>query len=172
MRELWIFGYGSLMWRPEFEYTSCQPALLRGAHRALCVYSWVHRGTQQKPGLVLGLDHGGSCRGMAFCVSPKNRSHVIEYLRAREQVTMVYREAWRPIHIGARGNLRVEALCFLVDRRHQQYSGVLSLHEQARLIRQGRGRSGANRDYVLNTVDHLKSLKLHDSGLFALANLI
>ena len=87
MTENWVFGYGSLMWKPGFEHIEARPALLRGAHRQLCVYSYVHRGTPERPGLVLGLDRGGACRGLAFKVADECWSDVLDYLRAREQVT-------------------------------------------------------------------------------------
>src|ERR1700733_15639303 len=93
--DLWVFGYGSLMWRPGFEFLERIPARLIGLHRALCVYSFVHRGPPEKPGLVLGLDRGGACRGVAFRVTAKRRTEVVAYLRAREQVTSVYREVKR-----------------------------------------------------------------------------
>src|ERR1700719_2193903 len=93
--DLWVFGYGSLMWQPGFSYLERIPARLVGAHRALCVYSFVHRGTPERPGLVLGLDRGGTCLGMAFRVAAEHRVATIGYLRAREQVTMVYRETVR-----------------------------------------------------------------------------
>src|SRR5262245_41671716 len=83
--DLWVFGYGSLMWRPGFEFIEQVPARLIGEHRALCVYSFDHRGTPEKPGLVLGLDRGGACRGIAFRVAMAQRDFTIEYLRAREQ---------------------------------------------------------------------------------------
>jgi hypothetical protein len=95
--DLWVFGYGSLMWRPGFDFVEQVPARLIGEHRALCVYSFVHRGTPGKPGLVLGLDRGGACRGVAFRVAAKHRTDVVAYLREREQVTSVYREVLRSV---------------------------------------------------------------------------
>src|ERR1700757_5129003 len=95
--DLWVFGYGSLIWRPGFEFIERVPARLIGEHRALCVYSFVHRGTPEKPGLVLGLDRGGACRGVAFRVAAEKRAATVAYLRAREQVTSVYREVKRSV---------------------------------------------------------------------------
>src|SRR6202045_3691637 len=95
--DLWVFGYGSLMWRPGFEFIEQVPARLIGEHRALCVYSLDHRGTPEKPGLVLGLDRGGACRGIAFRVPAKRRDDTVDYLRGREQTTHVYREVMRSV---------------------------------------------------------------------------
>src|SRR5436853_4627214 len=95
--DLWVFGYGSLIWRPGFDYLERAPARLIGAHRALCVFSHVHRGTPERPGLVLGLDYGGACRGVAYRVAAKKRAETIAYLRAREQATSVYRETLRSV---------------------------------------------------------------------------
>src|SRR5689334_21975157 len=95
--DLWVFGYGSLIWRPGFDYIERVPARLVGEHRALCVYSFDHRGTPEKPGLVLGLDRGGACRGVAFRVEAKLRNETIAYLRSREQTTHVYREVMRSV---------------------------------------------------------------------------
>ena len=146
--DLWVFGYGSLMWRPGFEFIERVPARLIGEHRALCVYSFVHRGTPEKPGLVLGLDRGGACRGVAFRVAEKNRTATIAYLREREQVTSVYREVKRSVWLENEARQRVSALVYVVDRGHVQYAGRLSPAEQLRHVLQGHGQSGVNRDYV------------------------
>ena len=152
-----MFGYGSLMWRPGFEFVEQVPARLIGEHRALCVYSFVHRGTPEKPGLVLGLDRGGACRGIAFRVAEKNRAATVAYLREREQVTSVYREVKRSVWLENEARQRVSALVYVVDRGHVQYAGRLSLAEQLRHVQQGHGQSGVNRDYVLATVKAIEA---------------
>jgi cation transport protein ChaC len=160
-----VFGYGSLMWRPDFSFVERVEARLIGAHRALCVYSFVHRGTPERPGLVLGLDHGGTCRGIAYRVRAGERDKTIEYLRAREQVTSVYRESVRPIWLKGFPDRRVQALVYMVDRGHVQYAGRLSLEQQLHHVRQGHGRSGANRDYVIATVGALEELGYRETAL-------
>jgi cation transport protein ChaC len=169
MDDLWVFGYGSLMWRPGFVYEEAVPGVLHGAHRSLCIYSWVHRGTQDRPGLVLGLDRGGACRGMAFRVAGHRREEVIAYLRAREQATLVYLEAERRVRLADAARRLVPAITYLVDRSHEQYAGVLPLERQVDIVKGAVGQSGANPDYVLNTVSHLRELNIHDSGLEALS---
>lgn len=167
--DLWVFGYGSLMWRPCFDFVEKAPAALIGAHRSLCIYSFHHRGTREHPGLVLGLDQGGACRGVAYRVPPESRDATLAYLRAREQVTDVYVEATRPISLLDGSARALEALCYVVDRAHPQYAGRLSLERQAELVRDAEGLSGTNIDYVLNTVRHLEELGIHDVELAALA---
>ncbi len=167
--DLWVFGYGSLMWRPGFEFIEQVPARLIGEHRALCVYSFDHRGTPEKPGLVLGLDRGGACRGVAFRVAPKLRGKTVEYLRGREQTTNVYREVLRSVWLGNEPRQRVSALTYVVDRGHVQYAGRLSLAEQLRLVQQGHGRSGNNRDYVQSTVRSIEAQGFRDEQLHRLA---
>ncbi len=167
--DLWIFAYGSLMWRPGFDFLARHPARLIGAHRALCVYSFVHRGTPEKPGLVLGLDRGGNCRGIAYRVAVEKRDDTIKYLREREQVTMVYRETHRAIWLDDDLQTRVTALCYMVDRGHEQYAGRLTPDQQLHYVRQGQGRSGVNRDYVLDTVKEIDAQGYRDSRLHLLA---
>jgi cation transport protein ChaC len=167
--EFWVFGYGSLMWRPDFAFLERRPARLIGAHRALCVFSHVHRGTPEQPGLVLGLDRGGSCRGIAYRVAHARREATLEYLRAREQVTMVYRETERLVDLLDDPQRRVHAVTYLVDHSHPQYAGDLPLETQLHLVRQGHGRSGINRDYVLATAKELAALGIRDHALEWLA---
>jgi glutathione-specific gamma-glutamylcyclotransferase len=170
--DLWVFGYGSLMWRPGFEFIERVPARLIGEHRALCVYSFVHRGTPEKPGLVLGLDRGGACRGVAFRVAEKNRAATIAYLREREQVTSVYREVKRSVWLENDARQRVSALVYVVDRGHVQYAGRLSPAEQLRHVLQGHGQSGVNRDYVLATVKAIEAEGFRDQQLHRLAMML
>lgn len=165
--DLWVFGYGSLMWQPGFVFAERHIATVRGYHRALCVYSHVHRGTPEQPGLVLGLDRGGSCKGIVFRVREEDAAATIAYLRQREQVTLVYRE----LQLRARldDSRTVTALSYAVDRAHGQYAGRLDRHEVERLVLQGKGVSGANPDYIRNTQAHLAELGIIDTTLEWLA---
>ncbi len=158
------------MWRPGFAYEERQTALLRGARRSLCVYSFRHRGTKEKPGLVLGLDRGGSCRGVAFRVAAPLREATMAYLTEREQMHYLYVEQYRPVTL-ADGRV-VTALCYVVDRSHHQYSGPLPTQEMLRLVRQGAGESGLNTDYVRNTHAHLKEMGIIDGQLEQLVSLL
>jgi cation transport protein ChaC len=167
--DFWVFGYGSLMWRPDFAFLERRPARLVGAHRALCVYSFVHRGTPEKPGLVLGLDRGGNCRGIAYRVAAGNRTDTLRYLREREQTTMVYREVSRTVWLDDDPQQSVQALCYMVDRGHPQYAGRLPLERQLHFVRQGHGRSGVNRDYVLDAVKEIERQGFRDDELHLLA---
>ena len=170
--DLWVFGYGSLMWRPGFDFVEQMPARLIGEHRALCVFSFDHRGTPEKPGLVLGLDRGGACRGIAYRIAAKHRDDTVAYLRAREQTTHVYREVMRAVWLENPARQRVSALTYVVDRGHVQYAGRLSLTEQHRYVRQGHGRSGNNRDYVLATVKSIEAQGFRDPQLHRLAMML
>ena len=166
----WVFGYGSLIWRPGFAFVRQAPALLPGAHRSRCIYSHRHRGTETQPGLVFGLLQGGSCRGMGFEVADADWPTVVDYLRERELDKGVYREARRAIRVAGLGT--VTALTFLVDTRHAQFAGRLDIAEQARLVRQGRGESGPNAEYVLETVRILRTMGIVDRYLDELAEML
>ena len=165
--DLWVFGYGSLIWRPGFSFVESVPARLHGYHRSLCVFSHVHRGTPEQPGLVLGLDRGGVCRGLAFRVAAGSAGETVEYLRAREQATAVYIERHVPLKL--EDGRQVRALVYVADRRHLQYAGKLPPTELLKLVRQGRGSSGENPDYVLQTHAHLRKMGIYDPVLAALA---
>src|SRR5436305_6295685 len=125
-KDLWVFAYGSLMWRPGFSYRERVSARLIGLHRALCVFSFVHRGTPERPGLVLGLDRGGMCRGIAYRVAARDRTATLAYLREREQTNKVYRETVRAVWLHEDPQQTVRALCYVADRRHHQYAGRLT----------------------------------------------
>jgi cation transport protein ChaC len=152
--EHWVFGYGSLMWRPGFAFVERRGAVLHGRRRAFCIYSVHHRGTPARPGLVLGLAPGGSVRGAAYRVADADWPQVYAYLREREQPTETYFEAWREIRFSDGG--RVPALVFLSDVHHAQWAGALDLEAQARLIAGATGLSGRNIDYLRDLVAHLR----------------
>jgi glutathione-specific gamma-glutamylcyclotransferase len=170
MGDFWVFGYGSLIWRPGFAHVETARARLYGFHRSLCVYSWVHRGTEQRPGLVLGLDHGGSCVGLAFRVPGELRDEAVAYLRERELVTNVYLERLLPVRLAS--GQTVEALCYIVDRTHGQYAGSLSVEEAANVVAGSVGQSGRNEEYLAATVVHLKALGIRDHWLESVAERI
>ncbi len=163
MDDFWVFGYGSLMWRPGFNYLEAQKSRLFGYRRALCIYSYVHRGTREKPGLVLGLDRGGSCMGMVFRVDGLQREPVMAYLRERELVTNVYLERSASVHLY--DGRRVKAVCYVADRHHQQFAGSLGVNEAADRVSVSQGGSGHNVDYVASTVEHLREMDIRDHWL-------
>lgn len=160
--DLWVFGYGSLMWDPGFDYLQSAPAMLRGYHRAFCVYSHRYRGTPERPGLVLGLDRGGCCRGIAFLVADAQVECVLETLWAREMSRLVYRPRLVPVDIGS---AKVNALTFVADRDHESYAGRLELAIIARTIADCSGARGPNADYLFNTLRHLDALGIQERRL-------
>jgi cation transport protein ChaC len=163
--EFWVFAYGSLMWNPGFPYEEARPALLRGYHRAFCLYSHHYRGTPEKPGLVLGLDRGGSCHGIGYRVAPAHAERAMGYLWQREMDGYEYscRDLTIAIATGA-----VVARTFVVRRDAAQYAGKLPLKRTVEIIRQGHGKNGSNRAYLENTVRHLDTLGIPDRRLHAL----
>jgi cation transport protein ChaC len=162
--DLWVFAYGSLMWRPGFAYAEARRARLTGYRRTFCIYSVHHRGTPRRVGLVLGLDRGGVCEGVAYRIAAAGVAETRRYLRARELVNGVYREAFLPVEL-EHPPAEVTALAYIVERAHPTYAGRLPLTLQARLIRAGKGASGANLDYLVSTVHHLADLGIREREL-------
>jgi cation transport protein ChaC len=163
--DLWIFGYGSLMWRPGFEFEEAVPARVDGWRRGFFIYSTHHRGTHARPGLVLALDRGGACSGLAFRVGADRVGSTLAYLRAREQINGVYREQPLPARLEDGSGRRVEAIAYVAERRHPSYAGRLPLAKQVRLIRAASGISGANLHYLVSTVHQLEALGLREPEL-------
>ena len=168
-RGFWVFGYGSLMWRPGFDYLEARPALLHGYHRAFCVETTHYRGTPEKPGVVLGLDRGGACRGRVFRIAATHAQKAARYLHERELVTPIYEPRWLRVQT-PQGPVR--AVAYVVDRKNREYMGKLSTARVVSLIRQARGVSGSNRDYLINTVRHLDKLGVPDGPLHRLLRLV
>jgi cation transport protein ChaC len=170
--DLWVFAYGSLMWRPGFAYEEARRALLTGYRRCFCLYSVHHRGTPQRLGMVLGLDRGGTCEGVAYRIAAANVPAIRAYLRSREIVNGVYREAVLTIELDGEPPQEVPALTFIVERAHPNYAERLPLAKQARLIRGARGLSGANVDYLVSTVRHLRELGIRERELERLVTMV
>ncbi len=166
--DLWVFGYGSLMWHPEFAHVEAVIATLPGYWRSFCMRSIHHRGTEAHPGLVLALDaHAGSeCHGLAFRVCPDSHAETMAALRARELVSSAYLE--RELDIRLCDGRRVRAVTYVIDPDHEQYCS-LDLEEQAQIIATAVGGRGPNTEYLYNTADHLAELGIEDADLSWLA---
>ena len=163
--DVWFFAYGSLMWDPDFPYDEAQPALLRGYHRAFCVRSEVYRGTPARPGLALGLDRGGACRGRAFRVAAAKVPAVAAHLQHREMQGDI--DTCRHVPV-ARATGRVSACAFVVNRDDVLYDGKLTVEAMARRIATCSGERGTNRAYLESTVRQLDGLGISDGTLHAL----
>jgi cation transport protein ChaC len=161
--DLWVFGYGSLMWSPGFSYKEKSPARVHGYHRALCILSTRYRGTRRRPGLVMGLCRGGSCWGMAFRVDAARIRHALSRLWQREMPRRVY--APRLLRAELRSGRQVRALAFLADPTHPAYVQELDLHGRARLVAQGTGQRGLCVDYIRNTIRHMDQVGVRDPHL-------
>lgn len=161
----WVFGYGSLLWQPGFEFSSRHIARLEGFARSFCMWSIHHRGTVAKPGLVLALDRvaGANCDGLAFFVEPENAIQTIKYLRERELISSAYVEETHPVQLQGQG--MVQAVCYVIDAEHEQYCGGLPLERQANTIATAVGGRGPNTEYLYNTAVHLRELKIEDDDL-------
>ena len=161
--DLWVFGYGSLMWSPDFQYADRKIGLVHGYHRALCILSSRYRGTPEKPGLVMGLCRGGSCWGLAFRVHNAQGKEVLDLLWKREMLNNVYMPKFVPVTVT--GGRRVQALAFVADTTHRQFVDELDVDSRARLVAQGVGQRGRCVDYIRNTLDHMRELGMHDPHL-------
>jgi cation transport protein ChaC len=175
--DLYVFAYGSLIWRPGFAYAAMHPALLRGYHRRFCIWSRRYRGTPEAPGLVLGLDRGGACRGVAFRVPGPDAAAVLDYLQEREMPRSeeaVYKRRVLRVSLldsGRPGGREVRAVAFVADRTRASYCRPEAAAAAATIAR-GRGQMGCNREYLLNTVAHLRSMGVRDAGLDRIAALL
>ena len=170
--DLWIFGYGSLLWRPGFTYVEQRIATLRGVNRSFCMSSVHYRGTTEAPGLVLALDPDpvGECHGLGFRVAPEQADETLDYLRERELISSAYVEQRHSISFHDGG--AAEAVCYVMDQSHAQYRGDLSIEEQAVIIADAAGSAGPNDEYLFNTVAHLTELGIADAELERLVALV
>jgi glutathione-specific gamma-glutamylcyclotransferase len=168
----WVFAYGSLMWHPGFDFVDKRLATLPGYRRAFCMASIVYRGTPDAPGLVLALDRddASACRGVAYRVTGASAAAALAYLRERELVSYAYEEARLPVRLDAGGE--VEAVAYVSNPAHPQYRGGLTLEQQADVIARAVGPRGPNSDYLLNTIDSLDALGLHEPDLARLADMV
>ena len=169
-REHWVFGYGSLMWRPGFPFLERAAATLHGRRRAFCIYSVHHRGTPARKGLVLGLAPGGAVRGAAYRVADADWPQTYAYLREREQPTETYVEARVTVRLA--DGRREDALTFLSDKAHPQWAGVLRLERQTELIAGASGLSGRNIDYLADLVEHLRAEGIRDRSMETLLSMV
>lgn len=170
--DLWVFGYGSLMWKPGFDYDDMEKAVLPGYARRFCLDSITYRGTPEYPGLVLALDEapGAACAGVAYRVGPRRAREVHEYLRARELVTYSYLEKMLPVRLESGAS--PAALCYVMDKTHVQYRGGLTPEQQAEVIATAHGPAGSNREYLEKTVHQLSLLQIRDEELDRLSALV
>ena len=175
--DLWIFAYGSLMWRPDFPYAERRAARLDGWRRRFCILSRHYRGGAVHPGLLLGLDRGGSCAGIAYRVASFDAASVLAYLRVREQISGVYREARLRIKLLAAPGAPNEptfrmAVVFLAEPAHPSFSAPLSVSLQARIIASAKGRTGSNLEYLAQTIEALQMLGIRERELERIATVI
>lgn len=165
----WVFGYGSLVWNPGFEFEERQIARLEGYGRSFCMWSIHHRGTVENPGLVLALDaaDGACCDGVAFFVGPARAEATLAALRERELISSAYVESVHPITL--QDKRQVQAVTYEIDTQHEQYCGGMPLEDQAQIIAHAVGGRGPNPEYLYNTAEHLAEIGLADRDLNWLA---
>lgn len=164
--DIWVFGYGSLIWRPEFAFEEKRDALLRGYHRSLCLWSRINRGTPERPGLVLGLDAGGACRGVAYRVAGNLVPDTIDALWRREMASGAYLPRWLSCQTP---DGLVQALVFVMDRSKPAYARDLTPQQQALIVRDAHGKYGPCIEYVMETVHALRAVGIRDDKLECVA---
>ncbi|MGO4524960.1 gamma-glutamylcyclotransferase [Microvirga sp. 2MCAF35] len=162
-RDIWVFAYGSLIWNPCFEYDEKVPAYLRGYHRKLCVISHNYRGTPKKPGLVFGLDTGGSCYGLAFRIGQTQVRDAVKFIRDRELTSSIYNEKF--VALSLEDGRKVHALAYIVNHQHPKYISNLDVEEVFNLVKDAAGTLGSNLEYVISTFRGISSLGLRDKNL-------
>ncbi len=165
----WVFAYGSLLWNPLFPFSESRPATLHGVHRRFCLWSKASRGTCDQPGLVLGLEPGGSCRGVVYRLPEAEVRAELTLLWRREMVTGAYHPRWMRVRSGTR---TLTALTFVVDRTHPQYAGELSLRQQAKVLSCAAGALGSSADYLEHTRVSLITHGIIDPYLESLATTV
>jgi glutathione-specific gamma-glutamylcyclotransferase len=158
--EVWVFAYGSLMWNPALEFAESSICQVEGWHRSFCFWTPMGRGTPELPGLMLALERGGSCDGVAYRIAPEQVESELALLWNREMLAGYYQPQWVPVTL--RDGRTVTAVTFEVDSQHCQYCGDLPLDKQAHHIAFAEGRRGACRDYLVNTAAHARALGIHD----------
>ena len=159
--EAWVFGYGSLMWNPAMEFAEEAPARVEGWRRSFCFWTPLGRGTPEMPGLMLALEPGGGCDGIAYRLTPEQVQSELAILWNREMLSGIYEARWVPAKL--RDGRGVTAVTFVVDSGHCQYCGDLSLERAAHHIAFAEGRRGASREYLANTASHARALGIHDA---------
>jgi cation transport protein ChaC len=159
---VWLFGYGSLIWNPAFHFADRLTGRIWGYHRRFCLWTHLGRGRPERPGLVLGLERGGSCQGVVFHIAPESVEDELEIVWRREMLSGAYLPRWVEV-LTAVG--RVRALAFVINPAHERYARLLTDDEIARAIATASGWLGPCADYLVNTVDHLAALGLHDRPL-------
>jgi glutathione-specific gamma-glutamylcyclotransferase len=167
--DMWIFGYGSLIWKPDFEYAERRPARVNGWHRALKMWSRINRGTPERPGLVFGMLSGGCCRGMVFRVPRESAAETLTRLWGREMITAVYDPKWLTAHT-PQGPVR--ALAFTLSRKSPSHTGELTEDEYKAIFAEATGIYGTTFDYAQRTLEELRRHDIRDRHLERLLKLI
>ncbi|USG61869.1 gamma-glutamylcyclotransferase [Sneathiella marina] len=166
-QDLWVFGYGSLLWNPAFHYVDCQPARLFGYRRRFCLQSSIGRGSKERPGLMLALDRGGSCNGRAFRIESKKIESETEILWMREMISGSYDAKMVRMKLPHK---TVSGLTFVMNRHHPRYIDKLDMEATAKLLATGEGHLGTCREYLMNTIAHLEEMEVKDKYLHQLAS--